>query len=75
MRPLPSIANDRNQTQASRPDVSLVLTCSCPVQVKNVTGRLLVGLRWWNDGNSDSGEAWRFESLAEVRGHPETLCG
>lgn len=36
------------------------------VQVKNVTGRLLVGLRWWNEGNSETGEAWRFESLAEV---------
>eukprot|EP00877_Chromochloris_zofingiensis_P011578 jgi/Chrzof1/6674/Cz19g05090.t1 len=32
--------------------------------VKNVTGRLLVGLRWWNDAN-DGGSAWRFESLAE----------
>jgi hypothetical protein len=34
--------------------------------VKNVTGRLLVGLRWWNDGNNETGDAWRFESLAEV---------
>jgi hypothetical protein len=35
-------------------------------QVKNVTGRLLVGLRWWNDASaSESGTAWRFESLAE----------
>jgi hypothetical protein len=37
------------------------------LQVKNVTGRLLVGLRWWNEGNSETGNAWRFESLAEVR--------
>jgi len=37
------------------------------MQVKNVTGRLLVGLRWWNEGNSETGNAWRFESLAEVR--------
>jgi hypothetical protein len=30
--------------------------------VKNVTGRLLVGLRWWND-IKDSGEnEWIFES-------------
>jgi hypothetical protein len=36
------------------------------LQVKNVTGRLLVGLRWWNEGNSETGNAWRFESLAEV---------
>ncbi|KIZ07377.1 putative FAM18-like protein [Monoraphidium neglectum] len=34
--------------------------------VKNVTGRLLVGLRWWNDASADQGgTAWRFESLAE----------
>jgi len=37
-----------------------------PAQVKNVTGRLLVGLRWWNDA-SDAGSTWRFESLSEVR--------
>ena len=35
-------------------------------QVKNVTGRKLVGLRWWNEAN-DSGSAWRFESFPEVR--------
>ena len=35
--------------------------------VKNVTGRLLVGLRWWNDGGTESNEnTWRFESLEEV---------
>lgn len=42
-------------------------------QVKNVTGRLLVGLRWWNEGNSETGEAWRFESLAEVRARGRRL--
>lgn len=31
---------------------------------KNVTGRLLVGLRWWNEAN-DTGSAWRFETLPE----------
>jgi len=33
-----------------------------------VTGRLLVGLRWWNDASAsenESGTAWRFEGLAE----------
>lgn len=36
-------------------------------KVKNVTGRLLVGLRWWNDASAgaEGGTAWRFESLAE----------
>lgn len=31
--------------------------------VKNVSGRILVGLRWWNE-TSETGESiWRFESL------------
>lgn len=31
-----------------------------------MTGRLLVGLRWWNDASAaEGGTAWRFESLAE----------
>lgn len=35
-------------------------------QVKNVTGRLLVGLRWWNEAN-ESGSAWRFEQAPADR--------
>jgi hypothetical protein len=30
--------------------------------VKNVTGRLLVGLRWWSDFDERGKEVWRFES-------------
>eukprot|EP00121_Abeoforma_whisleri_P003692 Awhi_evm1s3324 len=30
--------------------------------VKNVTGRLLVGLRWWNHVRSDGTSKWIFES-------------
>jgi hypothetical protein len=30
--------------------------------VKNVTGRLLVGLRWWNDIQPDGTNVWVFES-------------
>src|SRR5581483_2278907 len=30
--------------------------------VKNVTGRLLVGLRWWNDIQPDGTNVWIFES-------------
>jgi hypothetical protein len=30
--------------------------------VKNVTGRLLVGLRWWSDFDQDGKEIWKFES-------------
>lgn len=36
--------------------------------VKNVTGRLLVGLRWWNSIDEDGNSVWHFESLdVEVR--------
>lgn len=42
--------------------IVLLLLVSCDFWVvKNVTGRFLVGLRWWND-NSE-GSAWRFEHL------------
>lgn len=34
--------------------------------VKNVSGRLLVGLRWWNEILEDGSSEWRFES-ADVR--------
>ena len=30
--------------------------------VKNVTGRLLVGLRWWNYVDEDGNSHWVFES-------------
>ncbi|KAJ3091722.1 Golgi apparatus membrane protein TVP23 A [Quaeritorhiza haematococci] len=30
--------------------------------VKNVTGRLLVGLRWWNEIKDDGSNVWIFES-------------
>mmetsp|Transcript_17336 Transcript_17336/g.16544 ORF Transcript_17336/g.16544 Transcript_17336/m.16544 type:complete len:154 (-) Transcript_17336:28-489(-) len=33
--------------------------------VKNITGRLLVGLRWWNEIKDDGSEQWVFESLDE----------
>jgi len=33
--------------------------------VKNVTGRLLVGLRWWSRIKDDGKEEWIFESLPE----------
>lgn len=31
--------------------------------VKNVTGRIMVGLRWWNEQNDDGSSSWRFESI------------
>jgi hypothetical protein len=35
--------------------------------VKNVTGRLLVGLRWWNEVREDGSNEWIFESLEGKR--------
>jgi len=32
---------------------------------KNVTGRLLVGLRWWNEVKEDGSNEWIFESLED----------
>ena len=31
--------------------------------VKNITGRLLVGLRWWNVIKEDGSDEWIFESM------------
>jgi len=33
--------------------------------VKNVSGRLLVGLRWWNEVKEDGSSQWIFESLED----------
>merc|ERR1712216_971644 len=30
-----------------------------------VTGRILVGLRWWNDIKEDGASEWVFESIAD----------
>jgi len=39
--------------------------------VKNVSGRLLVGLRWWNKVNDDGTSEWMFESReGEYNPHP-----
>jgi len=35
--------------------------------VKNVSGRLLVGLRWWNETNEDGTNVWVFESAQDQR--------
>jgi hypothetical protein len=33
--------------------------------VKNVSGRILVGLRWWNEINDEGNSVWMFECLDE----------
>jgi len=35
--------------------------------VKNVSGRIIVGLRWWNEVKDDGTEVWIFESDHEKR--------
>ena len=30
---------------------------------KNVSGRLLVGLRWWNENDEEGNTHWKFETL------------
>ncbi|RHY10513.1 hypothetical protein DYB36_011467 [Aphanomyces astaci] len=36
------------------------------IHEKNVSGRLLVGLRWWNRINEDGSNEWVFESLEDM---------
>jgi hypothetical protein len=31
--------------------------------VKNVSGRILVGLRWWNEIDDEGNSLWKFECL------------
>jgi len=48
--------------------VTCVILLACDFwTVKNVTGRLLVGLRWWNEVLEDGTNQWRFESKPENR--------
>ncbi|KAM9844128.1 Golgi apparatus membrane protein TVP23 homolog B-like [Aulostomus maculatus] len=43
--------------------VTIILLLSCDFwTVKNITGRLLVGLRWWNEVDEDGKSHWVFES-------------
>ena len=35
--------------------------------VKNVSGRLMVGLRWWSEVQEDGSTTWKYEAK-EVRG-------
>lgn len=40
--------------------------------VKNITGRLLVGLRWWNNVDEDGKSNWVFENrkVTKLNPHP-----
>uniref|UniRef100_H3CWN7 Golgi apparatus membrane protein TVP23 homolog n=1 Tax=Tetraodon nigroviridis TaxID=99883 RepID=H3CWN7_TETNG len=48
--------------------VTIILLLSCDFwTVKNVSGRLLVGLRWWNQVDEDGKSHWVFESTPQAR--------
>ncbi|KAM8945275.1 Golgi apparatus membrane protein TVP23 homolog B-like isoform 1-T1 [Pelodytes ibericus] len=43
--------------------VTIILLLSCDFwAVKNITGRLMVGLRWWNQVDDDGKSHWVYES-------------
>ncbi|KAF7652936.1 hypothetical protein LDENG_00090460 [Lucifuga dentata] len=43
--------------------VTIILLLSCDFwTVKNISGRLMVGLRWWNQVDDDGHSHWVFES-------------
>lgn len=45
----------------------ILLACFDFWMTKNVAGRLLVGLRWWNEVKEDGTEVWIFESKNEIK--------
>ena len=45
--------------------VVIILSASDFWTIKNVSGRILVGLRWWNDVKENGEEIWIFESKNE----------
>ncbi|PIO11131.1 hypothetical protein AB205_0123570, partial [Aquarana catesbeiana] len=49
--------------------VTIILLLSCDFwAVKNITGRLLVGLRWWNQVDDDGKSHWVYESRKAGQG-------
>ncbi|KAM7370377.1 hypothetical protein PAMP_009930 [Pampus punctatissimus] len=47
--------------------VTIILLLSCDFwTVKNISGRLMVGLRWWNQVDDDGRSHWVFESRKPV---------
>ncbi|XP_068574595.1 Golgi apparatus membrane protein TVP23 homolog B [Cebidichthys violaceus] len=56
--------------------VTIILLLSCDFwTVKNVSGRLLVGLRWWNQVDTDGKSHWVFESRKTHTGLLSTTSG
>uniref|UniRef100_A0A667ILN7 Golgi apparatus membrane protein TVP23 homolog n=2 Tax=Lynx canadensis TaxID=61383 RepID=A0A667ILN7_LYNCA len=54
--------------------VTIILLLSCDFwAVKNVTGRLMVGLRWWNHIDEDGKSHWVFESRKDSAQESKTV--
>lgn len=54
--------------------VTIILLLSCDFwAVKNVTGRLMVGLRWWNHIDEDGKSHWIFESRKSTPQDNQTI--
>lgn len=41
--------------------------------VKNITGRLLAGLRWWNHIDEDGKSQWIFENKKNMKSNPNAM--
>lgn len=45
--------------------IVIILLSACDFwTVKNITGRLLVGLRWWNVIDENGNSSWKYESTS-----------
>ncbi|XP_057672974.1 Golgi apparatus membrane protein TVP23 homolog B-like isoform X3 [Corythoichthys intestinalis] len=54
--------------------VTIILLLSCDFwTVKNVSGRLMVGLRWWNRVDEDGTSHWVFEARKEKAANRKRL--
>lgn len=54
--------------------LTVIILLACDFwTVKNVTGRLMVGLRWWNKVEEDGTSTWMFESKRVRRTIDEIL--
>ena len=47
--------------------VVIILSAADFWTIKNISGRILVGLRWWNEVKDDGDEVWIFESKNESK--------
>jgi hypothetical protein len=47
--------------------IVIIIGCADFWMTKNISGRILVGLRWWNEVKEDGNEVWIFESKNESK--------